>query len=234
MVLQEPIRVMIAEDLGILREHFCSLVENEDDMEVIGQASSGKKLLQLIDGAPVKPDIILMDIEMDAKHDGIVTAQRILTTEPQMKIIFLTVHEDDETVFNAFETGAVDYVLKTRSGDEIVTSIRLAHAGIAQMRPEFAFKIKNEFSRIRRNEESLLQATLIMAQLTPTELEILDLLLKDLKIAEIARHRQVELSTIKSQINVILKKFNKNRSKEVIALLRELNLQPLLRKVRGE
>ncbi|GIP35526.1 response regulator transcription factor [Paenibacillus sp. J2TS4] len=235
--MKETIRVIVAEDLDVLREHFCDLIRQEEDMEVIGEASSGKQLLQLLTGLSASsvpmPDIILMDIEMDMKHDGIVTAQQVLARDPEIKIIFLTVHEDDETVFNAFETGAVDYVLKTSSGEEIINSIRTAYAGIAQIRPEVANKIKNEFSRIRRNEESLLQATLILAQLTPTELEIVELLLKDMKTSEIARHRQVELSTIKSQINVILKKFNKKRSKEVTALLRDLNIQPLIRKVRG-
>lgn len=226
-----PIRVLIAEDLDVLREHFCSLVERQDDMEVVGQASSGRQVLQLLSEVSQMPDVILMDIEMDVKHDGIVTAGTILDDYPDIRIVFLTVHEDDETVFNAFETGAVDYVLKTSSPDEIVRSIRMAYEGISQIRPEIAYKIKNEFSRIRRNEESLLQATLLLAQMTPTELEILELLMKDMKTSDIARQRQVELSTIKSQINGILKKFNKKRTKEVTALLRDLNIQPLIRRV---
>ncbi|MEW9701402.1 response regulator [Paenibacillus sp. SI8] len=226
------IRIIVAEDLDVLREHFCTLIDDEDDLTMIGQASSGKDVLRLIAelGAP---DIILMDIEMDMKHDGIITAQKVLELYPNTRIIFLTVHEDDETVFSAFETGAVDYVLKTSSSEAIIGSIRSAYKGNVQVWPEFAYKIKNEFSRIRRNQETLLKATLILSQMTPSELAILDLLLKELKITEIAKQRQVELSTIKSQINVILKKFNKKRTKEVTALLRELNVTPFLQKARG-
>ncbi|MCS7461698.1 response regulator transcription factor [Paenibacillus doosanensis] len=226
-----PIRVIVAEDLDVLRDHFCELISRERDMEIVAQASSGKQVLQLLQEK--QADIIVMDIEMDMKHDGIITAQKVLLQYPYMKIVFLTVHEDDETVFNAFETGAVDYVLKTSSPEEIISSIRNAYDGIVLIRPEFSYKIKNEFSRIRRNEESLLKATIILSQMTPTELEILELLLKDMKVAEIAKYRQVELSTIKSQINMILKKFNKKRSKEVTAMLRDLNVQQLIHKVRG-
>lgn len=228
--MSEQIRIIVAEDLEVLREHFCELINREDDLTVIGQASSGKEVLRLVNelGAP---DLILMDIEMDMKHDGIVTAQKVLEHHPQTRIVFLTVHEDDETVFSAFETGAVDYVLKTSSSESIIQSIRSVYAGNVQIRPEFAYKIKNEFSRIRRNQEAMLMATLILSQMTPSELAILDLLLKDMKTTEIAKGRQVELSTIKSQINLILKKFNKKRTKEVISMLRELNITPYIQKI---
>ncbi|NOU66276.1 response regulator [Paenibacillus sp. LMG 31461] len=232
MNMAANIRIIVAEDLDVLREHFCSLITEEEDLTVIGQAASGKEVLQLLNQVGA-PDIILMDIEMDMKHDGIITAQKVLDQYPQVRIIFLTVHEDDETVFSAFETGAVDYVLKTSSSTAIIQSIRSSYAGNVQVRPEFAYKIKNEFSRIRRNQETLLMATLIISQMTPSELSILELLLKEMKITEIAKERQVELSTIKSQINMILKKFNKKRTKEVTAMLRELNITPFIHKARG-
>lgn len=230
--MADSIRIIVAEDLDVLRDHFCELIDREEDLTVIGQASSGKEVLRLMSelGAP---DLILMDIEMDMKHDGIVTAKKVLELHPETRIVFLTVHEDDETVFSAFETGAVDYVLKTSTSDMILQSIRSVYAGNVQIRPEFAYKIKNEFSRIRRNQESFLMSTVILSQMTPSELAVIDLLLKDLKITDIAKERQVELSTIKSQINVILKKFNKNRTKEVVALLRDLNVEPFIQKITG-
>lgn len=221
--ITELIRIIVAEDMDVLREHFCKLISHEKDMDVIGQASSGKEVLRLVSelGAP---DIILMDIEMDVKHDGIMTAQKVLEQYPDTRIIFLTVHEDEETIFSAFDTGAVDYVLKTSTSEAIIQSIRSAQSGLVQVRPEVAYKIKNEFSRIRRNQEALMAATLLLSQMTPSELAVLNLLLKDMKIAQIAKERQVELSTIKTQINMILKKFDKKRTKEITALLRELNV----------
>ncbi|NIK77809.1 DNA-binding NarL/FixJ family response regulator [Paenibacillus castaneae] len=221
--ITELIRIIVAEDMDVLRDHFCKLISQEKDMSIIGRAASGKEVLALVAelGAP---DIILMDIEMDVKHDGIMTAQKVLEKHPDTRIVFLTVHEDEETIFSAFDTGAVDYVLKTSSSEAIVQSIRSAHSGVVSVRPEVAYKIKNEFSRIRRNQEALMAATLLLSQMTPSELAILNLLLKDMKIPQIAKERQVELSTIKTQINMILKKFDKKRTKEVTALLRELNV----------
>ncbi|MGN7358636.1 response regulator [Paenibacillus sp. SAF-054] len=227
-----PIRVLVAEDLDVLREHFCSVLSKHEDISIVGQAASGKMALQLM--RSILADVVLMDIEMDVRHDGIIHAQRILEEFPQTRIVFLTVHEDDETIFSAFETGAVDYVLKTRPDQEIVQRVRSAYEGVSHMHPEITNKIKSEFTRIRKNQENLFQATLILSQLTPSELEIIQLLYDDYKISEIARQRQVEISTIKSQINVILKKFNKKRSKEVISLLRELNIIHLIHQVRGE
>ncbi|MFX3632399.1 MAG: response regulator [Candidatus Pristimantibacillus sp.] len=223
-IITQLIRIIVAEDMDVLREHFCKLINNESDMSLIGVASSGKEVLRLVSELTSPPDIILMDIEMDVKHDGIMTAQKVLELYPNIRIIFLTVHEDEETIFSAFDTGAVDYVLKTSTSEAIIQSIRSAQTGLVQVRPEVAYKIKNEFSRIRRNQEALMAATLLLSQMTPSELAVLNLLLKDMKIAQIAKERQVELSTIKTQINMILKKFDKKRTKEVTALLRELNV----------
>jgi two-component system vancomycin resistance associated response regulator VraR len=222
----------VAEDLELLREHFRRLIEKEEDMLIVGTASSGKQAIEL--AAQTEPDVILMDIEMDMKNDGIIAAKHILEQLPNIRIVFLTVHEDDETVFNAFETGAVDYVLKSSPSAEIVKSIRSAKRGESPIRPEIAYKIRSEFSRIRKNQAKLFEAMTILQQLTPTELEIVDLLLVNKKIADIAKIRQVEMSTIKSQINVILKKFNKRRTKEVTALLRELNATRFFQHARRE
>lgn len=228
-----PIRVIVAEDLEVLREHFCQLIDNEPDMQVIARAASGNEAYE--HAIRLNPDVVLMDIEMDRKHDGIAAARTILEHNPAIRIVFLTVHEDDETVFSAFETGAVDYVLKSSPSSEIVKSIRSAVAGKSPIRPEIAYKIRSEFTRIRRNQANLLEAMSILSQLTPTELEIVDLLLKNEKISDIARIRQVELSTVKSQINAILKKFKKRRTKDVIKLIRELDAVHLFQTIkRGE
>ncbi|KIL40373.1 hypothetical protein SD70_14175 [Gordoniibacillus kamchatkensis] len=224
------LRVIVAEDMQVLREHFVQLIDREPDLQVVGQAASGTEAYLLAQAR--NPDVIMMDIEMDVKHDGINAAKRILEEQPQVRIVFLTVHEDDETVFNAFDAGAVDYVLKTAPESEIVKSIRTAKLGNAPIRPEIAYKIRNEFTRIRRNQSKMFDIMAILSQLTPSEMEIIDLLLKDQKIAQIAEARSVEISTIKSQINVILKKFGKSRTKEVIRLIRDLQMTHLFHTIK--
>ncbi|MGZ7440283.1 response regulator [Paenibacillus sp. TH7-28] len=224
-----PIRVLVVEDFDILNEHFRSMVDTAEDMQLVGHAFSGKAACDMVER--LKPDVVLMDIEMDFKHDGILAAKKTIQAHPDVRIIFLTVHEDDETVFSAFDSGAVDYVLKTTEEHEILDSIRMAYNGSSPIRPKIAYKIRNEFRRIRHNQESLLDSINILSQLTPTEMEIIDLLLKHKKISEIAAERQVEMSTIKSQINILLKKFKKSRTKEIVNLINEMGAVPFFRQV---
>jgi DNA-binding NarL/FixJ family response regulator len=221
----EPIRVLIAEDLEVLRNHFAAIVDQQADLQTVGAVCNGKQAIQAADD--LAPDLILMDIEMDCKHDGIDAAKQIAAVHTAIKIVFLTIHEDDETVFNAFEHGAVDYVLKSASTNEIVTAIRLAIQGQSPIRPEIASKIRTEFSRIRKNEANMMQSIYLFSHLTSTERAIVNLLLQGKRPAEIAALRQVELTTIKSQINQLLKKFNKKRTKEIVKLVKELNLNEL-------
>ncbi|WP_068786271.1 response regulator transcription factor [Paenibacillus phocaensis] len=227
--IQMPIRVLVVEDFDILNEHFRTMVDGAEDMMLVGHAFSGKAACDLVE--QLQPDVVLMDIEMDFKHDGILAAKKAVQTHPDVRIIFLTVHEDDETVFSAFDSGAVDYVLKTAEEHEILDSIRMAYNGSSPIRPEIAYKIRNEFRRIRHNQASLLDSIDILSQLTPTEMEIIDLLLKHKKISEIAAERQVEISTIKSQINLLLKKFNKSRTKEIVNLINEMGAVSFFRQV---
>lgn len=222
------IRVLVVEDFDILNEHFRLMVDTAEDMELVGHAFSGKAACDMVER--LKPDVVLMDIEMDFKHDGILAAKNDSDVSGRADH-FLTVHEDDETVFSAFDSGAVDYVLKTAEEHEILDSIRMAYNGSSPIRPEIAYKIRNEFRRIRHNQESLLDSINVLSQLTPTEMEIIDLLLKHKKISEIAAERQVEMSTIKSQINILLKKFNKSRTKEIVNLINEMGAVPFFRQV---
>lgn len=223
--MSDKIRVAVAEDIKLLREDFCELVSSENDMLVVGAAENGREIVEIADSEDV--DVILMDIEMEKYHDGIEAAQNILQYHSNVAIVFLTIHEDDETVFNAFATGAVDYVVKSSPYEEILESIRNAVKGKSVIRSNIAAKIRNEFSRMKRNEESLLFVFDIISKLTPTERELIKLLLMSMKVSEIARNRHVEVVTIKSQINSLLKKFQKRRTKEIVSMIRKLQIEYL-------
>lgn len=220
--MKHIIKVMIAEDIDILRENFAQIVDEQEDMEVVGTASSGQAIVQMVE--TVVPDVILMDIEMDKRHDGIEAADEILTYTQGVRVVFLTVHEDDETVFKAFEAGAVDYVIKSLPEEIIIQSIRQAYENQSIIRSEIAQKIRNEFTRLKKNEASLLLVIDIISKLTPSEFEIIRLLLLNMTVADIAKARFVTVSTIKSQINMLLKKFDRKRTKEILVLIRELKL----------
>ncbi|MEA4827176.1 MAG: response regulator transcription factor [Clostridium sp.] len=224
--MKDLIKVMVAEDLDILREHYCEIIQNEASLKLIASAANGKDIVNLVKQS--EPDVILMDIEMETKNDGIVAAKQIIENYPNVHIVFLTVHEDDETIFSAFESGAIDYILKNSSDIDIVKSIKNSHDGISSTTPEIAYKIMHEFSNIRKKQNKIFEIISIISHLTPSENEVLSLLISGKKATEIAKIRHVELTTTKSQINAILKKFNKKRSKEVVNLINDLDITNII------
>jgi DNA-binding NarL/FixJ family response regulator len=223
IIMHNKIRVIVAEDLEVLREYFVNIINESNDMRVVGEASNGSGVLKILN--TIQADILLTDIEMDDRFDGISTAEKVKKQYPDINIVFLTVHEDDETIFGAYEIGAVDYVFKTASNTEIINSIQLAYVNKSPIRPQIARKIRSEFSRIRKTETNITEIIHIISMLTQSEREILRLLLNKKKVREIAKIRVVEISTVKSQINMILKKFKKKRTKQVIQLIDGLNIR---------
>lgn len=167
------------------------------------------------------PDVILMDIEMETKTAGLDAARQILREFPKTKIIILTVYEDDTLVFQAFELGVCDYLLKNAKPAEIIRSICDAYRNLSPIRPVIAEKIRREFQRIKKKENLLSHYLQILSQLTPTEIDILNLIYKGYNRTDICEIRCVELSTVKSQIHSILRKFNQTSMNEVIRQLKQ-------------
>jgi len=225
------IKVLIVEDDDLIAKRYQMILGKDPDIEFAGRAASGYEGTML--AALNKPDIILMDIELEDKQAGLRAASEILAYMPEIKIVMLTVCDTDESIFRAFEVGAVNYLLKNMPADAIVKAIKDAYAGMPSLHANIAGKITREFKRIKTNEDSLLLNFHILTQLTPTELEVLELLMKDYSRKEICQMRHVEPSTLKSQIHSILKKFGKDSVQEVIAVLRELHIPQILAQSKG-
>ena len=207
--MAKTIRVMVAEDFPLLREDFCDVVSAQSDMEVVGSAASGEEIASLADTVPC--DVILMDIEMETIDAGIRAAEVITARHPEVKILFLTAHETDDMITSAMGTGAVDYVVK----------------GCEELDPKIQNTVMQEYARLRRSERSLIFFINNVAHLTPAEHELVKLLLQDKKVAEIARLRCVEVVTIKTQIKGLLGKFGCSRTKEIVKMIRQMNLEHL-------
>lgn len=219
----DQIKVIIAEDNEILRQDFSEMIESCPHMIFVGAASTGAEAAELASQSDV--DIILMDIEMESHQDGIEAASRLSALKPQTGIIFLTVHEDDETIYKAYTlSNARNYLVKSADHSEILRSIEDAFEEQTKGSSSMASKLQTEFSRLKQTESSLLFFMTILSQLTQAEREIIKLLLESYKVDEIARMRMVEPVTIKSQINTLLKKFNMRRTREIVNLIRKLNI----------
>lgn len=220
------IKVLIAEDMEPLRRLYKKIINSAPDMKVVADTDTGKEAVAL--ALQTQPDVILMDIEMEDRDAGLRAVENILGAKQNPKIIILTVYEEDELIFTAFRLGVTDYLIKNAPPQEILESIRNAYYNQSPLRPELASKILGEFKRVKTYETSFLFAVDIVSSLTVTELELLRLLLDGKSRREICELRHVEMSTVKTQINHILKKFDKKSVEEVSAMISSLNLYDLI------
>lgn len=219
------IKILIAEDFPILREDLKEKLEKDKEITVIGSASSGAEIEQM--ALTMDADIILMDIEMETMNAGILAAERIRDEKPEQKIIYLTAHETEKMIILAMGTGAVDYIVKGESVENLIYHVKAAYEGQPVMEARIQETVMNEYKRLQRSEQSLLFFINKVAQLTTAERELVKLLLEDKKVKEIAQIRCVEVITVKTQIKSLLRKFGCSRSKEIVKMIRELNLSHL-------
>lgn len=212
--MEKKIKVMIAEDIAPIRKRYVSVLSKSEDISVISDVDTAAQAYE--DVKKNCPDVVLMDIEMETKDAGIQATGKILAEFPHVRIIILTVYEEDELIFSAFRLGACDYMLKNASDEEIITAVKQAYEGKSPIRPEIAGKIRSEFQRVKTYESSFLYMVNLLSTLTSTELDTLYLISSGYTRKEICKIRCVEMSTVKSQIHHILKKFGKKKISEVI------------------
>jgi len=225
----EKIQIVIADDMEAHRRRLERIIHSDDNLELAGSAKSGYEAIAF--AAIKKPSIVLMDIEMESQMAGIKAAAEINKISPTTKIIMLTIHQDNNIVFAAFQTGIVDYLIKSAPKEEILEAIYSATNNQSPIRPIIAEKIRQEFARIKKSEDNLTQSFKIISNLTQSELEVLKLLCDGLKRKEIADIRTVEIETIKKQINSLLKKFDKSSTKEIVKEVNELKIFDMIKDI---
>lgn len=191
----DKIRVMVVDDHEMVRRGICSYLETEDDMEVVGQAGSGKEAIRLAN--QLKPDVILMDLIME-DGTGIEASEQIKRDLPQVQIIILTSYIDESLIFPALDAGVLSYLLKTSQADEIVDAIRLATKREAVIEPKVATKM---LGKIRHNNEQLPHD-----ELTSREMEVLILIGEGKTNQEIADELFIGIKTVKTHVSNVLSK----------------------------
>lgn len=223
--MEKKIRIMIADDFPLLREDLTELINGQPDMEVVGTAASGKEIIEL--ARHTVYDLILMDIEMEQMNSGILATEAIREENPEAGIIFLTAHETREMIVTAMGAGAMDYLVKGSDDDQILYHIHCAYDGHPAMQTRIHETIMQEYARLQKSERSLLYFINNISRLTAAERELIKLLLQGHKVSEIARIRCVEVSTVKTQIKGLLRKFGCSRTKEIVKTIRELGVEHL-------
>ncbi len=201
----EPIRIMIVDDHTMVRRGLATILKVFDDLQLVGEAESGESAIQLC--SEVLPDVILMDMSLPGM-DGATATRAIRKKLPQTQIIVLTSFKAGNLIKQALEAGAIGYLLKDVSADDLAQAIRSAHAGHATLSPEAA--------------QSLVETANLPPppglDLTEREREVLALMIEGLNNTQIAGRLTVSPSTIKSHVSNILSKLGVASRTEAVTL----------------
>jgi len=186
------IRVLIADDHGVVRQGLTMYLNLDGEIEVVGEASNGEEALRM--ARDLEPDVVLMDLLMPVM-DGIEATEKIKTELPGVEVVALTSVLDDGAVTGAVRAGAIGYLLKNTKPRELSAAIKGAAAGQVQLVPEAAAKLMSEMRAPERPEE-----------LTARETEVLKLLARGKANKQVARELFVEEKTVKAHVSSILRK----------------------------
>lgn len=205
----DKIKIVIADDHAVVREGTRTLLEREEDMEVVGEASDGEEAIKLIE--ELHPDVAILDIAMP-KLSGIEVTRRIKPRFPSLAILILTAYDNDEYVFALLEAGAAGYLLKDVHSHEIVEAVRSVHAGESVLHPSIARKV------IQRAILSTAKSSEVKPSVTLSdrEQEVLKLAAKGLKNKDIADALCISIRTVQGHINSIFHKLGVGSRTEAI------------------
>ncbi len=222
------IKVVVSEDFDILREEIVEILSSDDEIEVVADFPRGDLTVDYVLSNPV--DVVLMDIDMESPRAGIISTEKINAEKPDTKVIFLTAYEVDDIVMEAMGVGGVDYICKEKFDEDLISRVKNAYSDKVVLDAFISRTIRDEYSRLRYSERSLLFFINNVGRLTPAEFEIMRLILENKTNREIAANRNVEMATVKSQVRAILNKFGCSRKKDVIDIVKDLKLEYLFSK----
>ena len=210
--MAKPIRILIADDHAIVREGQRALIETEPGMEVVGEATDGVEAVDV--ARALQPDVILLDLLMP-RLGGVEAIKKIKAQDAEARVLVLTSFAEDEKVHAAIRAGALGYLLKDASPQDILTAIREVHRGEPSMPPVIAHKLMSELQRT-----SNLPPT--EDPLTERELEILKLVAQGQPNLEIAERLVISERTVRTHVSNILGKLHlANRTQAALYALRE-------------
>lgn len=214
--MDKPLRVLLIDDHLLFRKGVEAVLDTRPDIQIVGQGSNGLEAIAL--AHETHPDIILMDIAME-KCNGLEATRRIRQELPDIKIIMVTVSEEDKDLFEAIKAGAQGYVIKDLKVHQLFDVIDTVAEGEASFSGTIAVKILEEF---RRPKESEAQGADTVDPLSSREIEVLELIVQGLSNKEIADRLYISESTVKGHLRNILDKLHlQNRIQAAVYAVRQ-------------
>ena len=210
------IRVLVADDQSMVRAGFRMLLANEEDIEVVAEASNGREAVAM--AARFDPTVVLMDIRMP-ELDGLEATRRILAANGAARVLILTTFDLDEYVYEALRAGASGFVLKDDPPERLIAAIRIIAGGDSLLSPAITKRVIDQFTRIPRPAPPR-----EIDDLTERELDVFRLIARGLSNAEIGRELYISDTTVKTHITHILQKLNLRDRVQAVVLAHETGL----------
>jgi DNA-binding NarL/FixJ family response regulator len=215
----EPIRTMIVDDHALFRRGLEMVLEEEPDIELVGQAGDGAEAVER--AAEALPDIVLMDIRMP-RSSGIEATRAMKAAAPSTKIVILTISDEEADLFEAIRAGASGYLLKDIPLDEVADTVRAVHGGQSLINPSMAAKLLTEFAAMAKRDEEDRSEDLSAPRLTDREMEVLRLVARGMNNRDIAKDLFISENTVKNHVRNILEKLQiHSRMEAVMVAVRE-------------
>ncbi len=212
----ETIRVLLADDHAVVRQGTRELLDREEGIDVIAEASDGKEAVQL--AIKERPDVVVMDFAMP-QLNGIEATRQIKAVAPGIAVLVLTAYDSHQYIFAFLEAGAAGYLLKDVQVDELVQAIRAVHAGESILHPAIARKVVDRFAQ---PQEKIYSVPVGLDQLTERELEVLRLAAKGMSNREIAQELIISVRTVQTHLTNVFNKMGVgSRTEAVVHALRK-------------
>lgn len=211
MPTTSPIRILLADDHTLVRRGICRLLEDQPDLEVVGEAADGHEAVAK--AAELQPDVVLMDIGMPGMN-GLEATERIKHRFPDIQVLLLTVHDDEEYLFRALKVGASGYVLKEAETSVLMLALNAAHRGEVFLYPSIASRLVHDY--LRRVEAGGLEEREQLEELTGRQREVLELIAEGLSTQEIAEKLVISPHTVQTHRQNIMRRLNLHSRTELI------------------
>jgi len=217
----EAIKVLIVDDHALFRRGLVMVLQQEEDIELVGEASDGAEAVQIAQDK--LPDVVLMDVRMP-RRGGIEATNQIKEIAPHTKILMLTISDEEADLYDAIKAGASGYLLKEISIDEVADAIRAVFGGQSMISPSMASKLLTEFATMVKKTDEKPQVA--QPRLTDREMEVLRLVAKGKNNRDIAKELFISENTVKNHIRNILEKLHlHSRMQAVVYAVREKLLE---------
>ena len=205
----DPVRVVVVDDQELFRRGLTMLLGVEPGIEVVGEAGDGLSATDLI--VATVPDVVLLDVRMP-KRSGLQACMKIKELVPSVKIIMLTVSDEEGDLYESVKNGASGYLLKDSSIEEVAQAIRVVNEGQSLISPSMAVKLIDEFKQMSKPDKE--QSTAL--KLTERELEVLRLVARGLNNREVAKELFISENTVKNHVRNILEKLQLHSRMEAV------------------